>query len=112
MINKENIIKQINNWFKNYNGGGLITPDGWFGRPYDNIHMLTCLIVRSTKVILELDEQLLLTFTDLKSISDKGTELIFENYSQCVFDWQEYGNVKSHVSVYKSGIVKIVAPPG
>lgn len=112
MIGKEQIIKNIKNWFQIKGGGSLITPDGWFGRPYDNIHMLTYLEVRPNKVILELDEQLYLIFTDVKSVYTKNEELCFEEFSQCVFDWQGYGDLKPHATIFSSGIVKIVAPPG
>lgn len=112
MIEKEKIIKIIKDWFQNNSGGGLVTPDGWFGRPYDNIHMLTYLEVRPNKVILELDEQLYLIFTNLKSVYTKDNDLCFEEFSQCVFDWQGYGDLKPNASLFRSGTIKIVALPG
>ncbi len=49
---------KIEDWFKIYGGGGLVTPEGWFGRPYDNIHQLTYLEFRLSKLIIELDVSL------------------------------------------------------
>jgi hypothetical protein len=81
MIEKEQIIKIVKDWFQSKGGGSLITPEGWFGRPYDNIHMLTYIEVRPNKVILELDEHLYLIFSDLKSVNTTDTELCFEDFS-------------------------------
>lgn len=109
IMKKEKIIQS---WFDDKGGGSLITPEGWFGRPYDNFHQLTFLLIRPNKVIVELDEQLYLIFSDLQSVYIKDSNLFFENFSQCTFDWQEYENLKPHNSIFKSGTIKIVSPPG
>ena len=97
-------------WFKNVKACGLILPDGWFGRPYDNLHRLSFIEVRPHKLLLELDNQLLLIFTDVSKVYIENSELILEDFAQCVFDWQEYGSLSPHVEVYKSGVVKLVPP--
>jgi hypothetical protein len=111
-MNNEQLKKTIHNWFDSKGGGSLITPEGWFGRPYDNFHKLTFLEARPTKIIIELDERLYLIFSDLKTVYTKDSELRLENYSQCIFDWKEYANDENHVSIFKSGVFKIVSPPG
>ena len=108
----QEIAKEITKWFQRTGGGGLILPDGWFGRPYDNIHQLTFIEIRSCKIIIELDEQLHLLLTEPKSITCTNGEIILGGFRQCVFDWQEYGSNVSHCSSFTSGELKFVAPPG
>jgi hypothetical protein len=105
----EQIVTTISNWFGEARFGGLILPDGWFGRPHDNLHSLTFVMARPAKVLLELDDQQLLVFTDLAIARVENSEIILEQFAQCVFDWQDYGSViDSHVSVYKEGQVRFV----
>jgi hypothetical protein len=101
-------IETISEWFRAAGGGGLVLPDGWFGRPHDNQHALTYLVARPHKVLLELDDQLLLTFTDLAKVRVEEAELILTGFTQCVFDWQEYGTRVPHARVYQTGIVRFV----
>ena len=99
-------------WFQTANAGGLILPDGWFGQPYDNLHRLTYIETRPHKLLLELDDHLLLVFTNLTNARVEASELILSNFAQCIFDWQEYGSLSPHTTVYKSGTVKLVPPLG
>jgi hypothetical protein len=105
-------IETISEWFRAAGGGGLVLPDGWFGRPHDNQHALTYLEARPHKVLLELDDQLLLTFTDLATARLEAAELILEGFVQCVFDWQEHGTLVPHARVYHTGTVRFVPTPG
>lgn len=102
----------IEGWFRATGGGGLVLPDGWFGRPYDNIHRLTFLAVLPLWLILELDECLLLTIRDPTIVEQRDGELLIGGFSSCVFDRKEYGGERGYVKSYTSGEVKLVAPPG
>jgi hypothetical protein len=97
-------------WFQTVKACGLILPDGWFGRPYDNLHRLTFIEARPHKLLLELDHQLWLILTDVSKVYTDNSELILEDFAQCVFDWQAYGSLSPQVKVYKSGVVKLVPP--
>lgn len=102
----------IEGWFRATGGGGLVLPDGWFGRPYDNIHRLTFLAIRPLWLILELDERLLLTVREPTSVGQRDSELIISGFTSCVFDRKEYAGEKGYVKSYASGEVKLLAPPG
>ena len=108
--NKE-IIKE---WFLSTWGGGLIMPDGWFGRPYDNIHQLDSFSKSDGRYMLRLDGGLLelIFYGDGIIISTSKTELIFSNFDSLDFNWKEYGSLIPHSDKYSDGVVKIVAPPG
>jgi hypothetical protein len=59
-------------------------------------------------VLVGLDNQLLLTFTDLAAVRAESAELLLDGFVQSVFDWQEYGSLAPHATVYRTGAVKIV----
>jgi hypothetical protein len=96
-------------WFARQKGAGVVLPDGWFGRPYDNMHELTFLELRPHKLIIELDNQLLLTLTEPGRVTAADGELLLDGFAQCVFDWQEYGSLRPHATVYESGAVRFVS---
>ncbi|WP_152541195.1 hypothetical protein [Kallotenue papyrolyticum] len=108
MTTQKDLLGIIKTWFDQTGGGGLILPDGWFGRPYDNKHILTYLEARPHKVLLELDDLLLLIFTELRTARIEGSLLILTDFVQCVFDWQEYGSLEPHTTVYQEGTVKFI----
>lgn len=87
-------------------------PDGWFGRPYDNIHRLSFLAIRPLWLVLELDERLLLTIREPAAVQRRDSELVISGFTSCVFDRKEYGGERGFVATYASGDVRLVTPPG
>ena len=108
----EEAVETISRWFQVTRVCHLVLPDGWFGRPYDNQHRLTHLQARPHKLLMELDEQLLLIFTEIATVRLEASELILTDFQQFVFDWQGYGDLLPHVAVYRQGTVKLVPPMG
>ncbi|RMH16175.1 MAG: hypothetical protein D6696_18820 [Acidobacteria bacterium] len=102
----------IEDWFQATGGGGLVLPDGWFGRPHDNIHRLTFLAIRPLWLIMELDERLLLTVREPMAVRQRNGDLVISGFSSCVFDRKEYGGKRGFVKSYTDGELKFVAPPG
>src|SRR4051794_13520109 len=85
--------------------GGLArvrTPDGELGRPGDNLYRLTFWEARPHKLLLELDEQLLLIVTEPALVAASTLEVRL-SFAQLTFDWQEYGNLRPHASTWTSG---------
>lgn len=103
---------QVRDWFSRTWGGGLVLPNGWFGRPHDNIHRLTDVAEDEDSFRIELDNQLSLTFHGNVSVQDNGDELVIGGYTRIAFDWKEYGSNTPHADSYDHGEVKLVAPPG
>ena len=63
---------------------------------YDNLyrlHWLSFIEVRPHKLLVELDHQLWLIFTDVSNVCAANSELILEDFAQGVFDWQAYGSL-------------------
>lgn len=88
----------------------VVFPDGELGRPGDNLYRLTYAEVRPHKLLLELDEQLLLVLTDVDLDRDgsAGPEVVMR-FRQATLDWQEYGSLTPHASTWQTGTV-IVCP--
>jgi hypothetical protein len=99
---------------------GLMLPDGWFGgRPMETHHRLTFLAARPKRLLIELDDQLLLSFpgrpeieltTSELALADGTATLAISGYAQCVLEYLEYGNDRPHVVSYSVGEVYLVAP--
>ena len=100
---------QIEDWFKQKLGGGLLLPDGWYGRPYDNQHRLTSVVEENNILTISLDQKLNLHFKGLKSVEAQNDQLILRGFDKLRFDWTTYGkDAESGTKEYASGKVKIV----
>jgi hypothetical protein len=118
----ENFIKTITSWFKDHKGGGLVLPSGWFGRPHDNFHRLSEVSSAGGELVVILDEseeELRLTFINLKSVVSVGTdefgsaeELRFDDFERLIFERKDYGGKQQRTDVFSSGTVKFISSPG
>ena len=99
---------------------GLLLPDGWFGeRAMENHHRLTFVAEQPKRLLIELDEQLLLAFSGSVRVERTATDLamaggtpslVIEGFVQLVFDWLEYGSDTPHADIFRQGRVCLVAP--
>lgn len=116
----DNTELQIRSFFESNISIGLFLPDGWFGgRPMENHHKLSFLVVRPNRLILELDDHLLLSFTGdgfqvenkvSKKILQSGTpSLEFKNYQQVTFEYLEYGTRKPNEKTFREGVVCLIS---
>lgn len=108
----ENWAAEIELWFRITKGGSLMLPDGWFGRPFDNIHRLTFVAARPLWLIIELDERLLLTLREPSTVLGSDEELVIAGFSACVLDRKEYEGDRGYAKLYSGGEIRFVAPPG
>src|SRR3954452_17340876 len=89
-------------------------------RPADgNVHRLSFVTERPKRLLLELDDQLLLAFSgDVKvercvstRVLASGTlGLSFTGFSQLVLDRLAYGSDEPHVEAFSTGSVCLIAP--
>ncbi len=87
----------------------LSLPDGGIGRAGDNLYRLTYIEDRPRKLLVELDDQLLLVFTEAAVTSADHKEVRLR-FKQLTFDWEEYGSLTPHASTYSSGQVVFFGP--
>ena len=93
----------IKDWFKKNIGGALLFPDGWFGRPYDNIHTLSDIEENDNYLQIKLgDGDTMLTFHGRCVAKADGKELSFSGFSLLVFSWMPYGMPKQNIACSKS----------
>lgn len=102
----------VQKWFNKTGGGGLVLPDGWYGRPYDNLHRLTDIKSVGNVLRIELDDRLVLDFQKPITARIVDSNLLIEGFENLLFDWQEYGSNEKHSTNYSSGVVSFVPPIG
>lgn len=103
----------IEEWFKLTEGGGLVLPDGWYGRPYDNIHRLVRVAEQEGDLTITLDDGFIeLRFEGAVDVRASKSELIFKGFERLCFTRKESVSAAAHSREYESGEVKIIAPPG
>ena len=67
----------------------------WCGRPYDDMHKLTFTQKRPFTSLIELDEHLLLVFTDDLVATIEDSMLILDGFTDLAFIWRDYGETIS-----------------
>ncbi len=102
----------VQKWFSVEFGGSLHLPDGWFGRPYDNQHILTSISENRNEFSITLDYKLVLTFEGLQSVKAVNRELVFGPFRILRFEWVDIKEGHRHIKDYRGGEAKIVLAPG
>jgi len=90
-VNASSPVASLEEWFSSAKTASMELPDGWFGRPYDNMHQLTWAAARPEKLLLELDGQLYLILSRCV-IASASPEVLELHCDQAVFDWRTYGH--------------------
>lgn len=99
---------------------GLHLPDGWFGgRPMENQHELTFVLDRPDRLLVELDERLLLVFTGEGIRVERATTTLLlstgtpavsiSGFAQLIVDLRLYGSTDVRATVYPGGEVTFVS---
>jgi len=98
---------RIREWFRIHHRAGLVLPDGWFGKPRDNLHQLDSAEASEQCLSVSLDEgALLLTFRGEVAVKEQGIQLLISGFSSLKFRQIEYGsNSKVHHFEYPNGEV-------
>lgn len=112
--------RTITSFFVKAGGPALLLPDGWFGRrPMEGHHDLSFVSARPKRLLIELDNQLLLSIVGSPQIEETVTDLaltagtstlVIEGFSQAVFEYLEYVNETPQVTSYTEGRISFVAP--
>jgi len=75
---------------------GLVLPDGWFGKPYDNFHKLSEISVSGNvlKIVFDDVQELKIVSPkryELENIGSKWSSLSFFDCQEISFKWVPYG---------------------
>lgn len=104
-------IQRIQAWFERNAGCTIQLPDGPFSAGGETTpHSLTFMEHLPHNLILELDTQILLVFTGIKSVEATEGDLVFSQFLQCVLIWQDFGVLDPNTRVYPEGKV-VFSPP-
>ncbi len=107
----ESVLREVETWWHSAGLASLELPDGWFGGPGRSLHQLTRSLVIGTRVLMVLDDQLLLVITRPTAVTHTDEDLTIGAFEQTIFDWQEYGNNRSLVKTYNVGQIRFVSQP-
>lgn len=119
-MNKDEPEIVVRRFFDRARVAGLLLPDGWFGgRPMEGHHSLSFVVSRPKRLLIELDDQLLLSFSGSPQVVETVSELalaegtptlMVDGFSQLTFEYLEYVNDTPHVRSYTDGRVCLVSP--
>jgi len=91
---------------------GLILPDGWFGRPYDNFLFIDKVIYQKDCFFLILDRKRIKVEILLPDeIIITKNEITINRFKYCKFEWTEYVSGRKNVDLYYNGSLVIIARP-
>ena len=104
-------MEKIKEWFDKNKTFGLKTPEGWYGRPYDNHHNLSGLFNSNNRIIIETDELNLFVITQSSElmISIEENDLVINNFKTLVWDLLTYIDLKSEIKIFKDGELRFVS---
>jgi len=105
MMTRDKVYTTVLKWFRDKSNANLVLPDGAYGGPKD-ILQLTYITNRPRKLVIELNGQFMLVFTDPEKAEIVDDELVVNGFAQVLFDWQEGSDPTPRAKVYKYGDVK------
>lgn len=100
-----NFEKTVREWFNKYTGGCLLLPDGYWGRPGDNVHMLIGIVSYKNSIIMELTGNIILNLDWISSIDSNDNRMLIGPFDIMIFDFfSEKENLKDKI-IYKKAII-------
>ena len=111
--------REISCFFEEVEAVGVLLPGRWFGgRPMENQHRLTFVADRSRRLILELDDVLLLSIvgsctlrhTVTDQLFKEGTRaLVISGFDQAVLEFVDSVDGTPHLESFQEGEIVLVA---
>jgi hypothetical protein len=101
-------VQTLRDWFEREGGAGLVLPDGWYGRPFDNVHTLVSVNHEANDLTIELERNLLLHFRGLRNLESRDHDLVFTDFDYLQFKWAGIGT-PGGTKEYYGGEVRLIA---
>jgi hypothetical protein len=105
-------LQELLDFFESVGFAGLKLPNGWFGKPHDNLHRLTEAYLVDEKMIIELDGRLKLTLTGSIEARRDGLSLSLNEFSIADWRWQEYGSNVIYRESFTGGKIRFIGRLG
>lgn len=79
-------IEKLREWFAKNSAVHIKLPDGWFGRPYDNLYCVDSICEENDRVIIRnIDDSMVITFDRNASILEKANAIVVSDFDQMTF---------------------------
>lgn len=105
------IVDLVQRWFAAAKLGlGPVLPDGWFGRPFDNLFSLRGVELTGDVLRVHLSGDVLLEFEHLQRVHVDDSQLVFEDFRACAIRWTDGGRTQDRERTYASGSVRFHPP--
>src|SRR5699024_5247068 len=105
------VIEQIRSFFDEHPSAGLILPDGWFGRPYDNLLFFTEVEIFEGQLSIKFAQGEVLELTGDLRIDRSEDSLVIQGFSALVWSWKFYGSDRTERKVFSNGKVEFRGQP-
>jgi hypothetical protein len=108
-LTPDQIAELLRYWYRADRAAGVILPNGWFGRPYDNQHRLGWVMPMGRGLVVQLDEGLVIVISHPQHAVVEAGRFVIAGSSRVVFDREEYGSGLPHLDELGPGNVEFVA---
>ena len=105
------VVEQIRSFFDEHPSVGLILPDGWFGRPHDNLLFFTEVEIFEGQLRVKFAQDEMLEVTGDPHIDRNGASLTIQGFSTLVWSWKFYGSNRTERKVFSNGKVEFAGHP-
>lgn len=103
------MVAVVRDWYDRVLLASVQLPTKSFGGGARSLFRLTNVAAFGDRLIIELEGQLLLIITEPGEPLIGDDQLVFDDFAQVVFDWQEFGSKRPHAEVFREGEVRLVA---
>jgi hypothetical protein len=105
-------LNEIKQWFRENDTVEFELPDGYLGRPFDNIYIFDSIGIDNVKniLIIKFNINEIKIFTLYGEISYKFIDgcLEISNFDSLVFEWEKIGKTEIGSKKYDFGIVRFI----
>ena len=105
------VIDEIRAFFGTYPTVGLILPDGWFGRPYDNVLGFIAADNIDGELHIEFSGGEKLRISGDPHVEHLESSLAITGFTFMEWTWRFYGSNKQEHRVYSKGKVEFPVQP-
>ena len=107
----QEVLDVVLDWYAVAEVASLQLPSGWFGRPFDSRHRLTASFVAADRLVLVLDDRVLLCLAHPTTVQAVPESLRISGFPYGTLDHDDYGSGGgSHVQAFREGEVVLVRP--
>lgn len=101
------LLAAIQAFCRRSGGVTLLLPTGWFGRPHDNLHVMTNGYVEDGRAVVEFDRSETLAIGGRTVLTVVGGVLRLEAFTSANWTWRSYGGDGTQVERFDGGRIEL-----